>query len=170
MPHRGSDQGEDGRGHGRWRSYSSKQITLMLVLQHLLHTTTGDWCVLYQLGWIDENGKENNETSTADLMSLKPEVIKSGSRKVQSSIQVFIHSMQQRTRFLRSWTSQQWQLALRREWRWSARWWRKSTRGELANLIFKRKKWFISVRKRCANKFSEEDKAELTEIALKIQG
>merc|ERR1712107_967201 len=32
----------------------------------------GDWCVLYQLGWIDENGKENNETSTADLMSLKP--------------------------------------------------------------------------------------------------
>merc|ERR1712007_253606 len=35
----------------------------------------GDWCVLYQLGWIDENGKENNETSTADLMSLKPEVL-----------------------------------------------------------------------------------------------
>ena len=59
------------------------------MLQHLLHTTSGDWCVLYQLGWIDENGKENNETSTADLMSLKPEVIKSGSRKVQSSIQVF---------------------------------------------------------------------------------
>ena len=93
MPHRGSDQGEDGRGHGRWRSYSSKQITLidpMLMFQHLLYTTTGDWCVLYQLGWIDENGKENNETSTADLMSLKPEVIKSGSRKVQSSIQVCI--------------------------------------------------------------------------------
>ena len=88
----------------------------MLMLQHLLHTTTGDWWVLYQLGWIDENGKENNETSTADLMSLKPEVIKSRSRKVQSSIQVFIHSMQQRTRFLRSWTSQLWQLALRREW------------------------------------------------------
>ena len=84
MPHRGSDQGEDGRGHGRWRSYSSKQITLidpMLMFQHLLYTTTGDWCVLYQLGWIDENGKENNETSTADLMSLKPEVIKSGSTK-----------------------------------------------------------------------------------------
>ena len=35
---------------------------------------TGDWCVLYQLGWIDENGNENNETSAADLMSLKPEV------------------------------------------------------------------------------------------------
>merc|ERR1719250_162231 len=35
----------------------------------------GDWCVLYQLGWIDENGQENNETSTADLMSLKPEVL-----------------------------------------------------------------------------------------------
>merc|ERR1719391_493087 len=34
----------------------------------------GDWCVLSQLGWIDENGNENNETSTADLMSLKPEV------------------------------------------------------------------------------------------------
>merc|ERR1712083_745740 len=28
-----------------------------------------------QLGWIDENGNENNETSTADLMSLKPEVL-----------------------------------------------------------------------------------------------
>ena len=148
MPHRGSDQGEDGRGHGRWRSYSSKEITLidpMLMLQHLLHTTSGDWCVLYQLGWIDENGKENNETSTADLMSLKPEVIKSRSRKVQSSIQVFIHSMQQRTRFLRSWTSQLWQLALRREWLWSARWWRRSTRGELANLIFKRRKLFKMV-------------------------
>merc|ERR1719305_2251604 len=25
----------------------------------------GDWCVLSQLGWIDENGNENNETSTA---------------------------------------------------------------------------------------------------------
>ena len=60
------------------------------MLQHLLHTTTGDWCVLYQLGWIDENGKENNETSTADLMSLKPEVIKSSSIKVHSSIQVCI--------------------------------------------------------------------------------
>merc|ERR1711978_299053 len=35
----------------------------------------GDWCVLYQLGWIDENGQENNETSTADLMNLKPEVL-----------------------------------------------------------------------------------------------
>merc|ERR1712243_389470 len=23
----------------------------------------GDWCVLSQLGWIDENGNENNETS-----------------------------------------------------------------------------------------------------------
>ena len=92
MPHRGSDQGEDGRGHGRWRSYSSKEITLLdplLMLQHILHTTTGDWCVLYQLGWIDENGKENNETSTADLMSLKPEVIKSRSRKVQSSMHPF---------------------------------------------------------------------------------
>merc|ERR1712200_225126 len=30
----------------------------------------GDWCVLSQLGWIDENGNENNETSTAVLMSL----------------------------------------------------------------------------------------------------
>ena len=148
MPHRGSDQGEDGRGDGRWRSYSSKQITLidpLLTLQHRLHTTTGDWCVLYQLGWINENGKENNETSTADLMSLKPEVIKTGSRKLQSSIQVFIHSMQQQTRFLRSWTSQLWQLALRREWLWSARWWRRSTRGELANLIFKRRKLFKMV-------------------------
>merc|ERR1712158_182121 len=35
----------------------------------------GDWCVLSQLGWIDENGNENNETSAADLMSLKPEVL-----------------------------------------------------------------------------------------------
>merc|ERR1711971_931995 len=35
----------------------------------------GDWCVLSQLGWIDENGNENNATSTADLMSLKPEVL-----------------------------------------------------------------------------------------------
>merc|ERR1712037_734486 len=35
----------------------------------------GDWCVLSQLGWIDEMGNENNETSTADLMSLKPEVL-----------------------------------------------------------------------------------------------
>merc|ERR1711990_943126 len=35
----------------------------------------GDWCVLSQLGWIDENGNENNETSAADLMSLNPEVL-----------------------------------------------------------------------------------------------
>merc|ERR1740128_164411 len=35
----------------------------------------GDWCVLSQLGWIDENGNENNETSAADLMSLHPEIL-----------------------------------------------------------------------------------------------
>ena len=35
---------------------------------------TGDWCVLSQLGWIDENGNEKNETTAADLMSLNAEV------------------------------------------------------------------------------------------------
>merc|ERR1712010_22102 len=35
----------------------------------------GDWCVLSQLGWIDENGNEKNETTAADLMSLNAEVL-----------------------------------------------------------------------------------------------
>merc|ERR1712147_188872 len=86
----------------------------------------GDWCVLYQLGWIDENGEENNETSTADLMSLKPEVLAELDESAMA-------------------TCAQERVAMIRE-------------------MMEKK------HKRCANKFSEEDKAELTEMALKIQG
>ena len=49
-------------------------FVVVLVFVSSGNIQTGDWCVLSQLGWIDENGNENNETSTADLMSLKPEV------------------------------------------------------------------------------------------------
>merc|ERR1711879_1134665 len=63
----------------------------------------GDWCVLYQLGWIDENGKENNETCAQERVAM------------------------------------------------------------IGKMMEKK-------HKRCDNKFSEEDKAELTEMALKIQG
>merc|ERR1712018_1010377 len=86
----------------------------------------GDWCVLYQLGWIDENGKENNETSTADLMSLKPEVLAELDESAMA-------------------TCAQERVAM------------------IGKMMEKK-------HKRCANKFSEEDKAELTEMALKIQG
>lgn len=34
----------------------------------------GDWCVLHQLGWIDEAGKENEAIMTADMASLPTEV------------------------------------------------------------------------------------------------
>merc|ERR1712107_963778 len=86
----------------------------------------GDWCVLYQLGWIDENGKENNVTSTADLMSLKPEVLAELDESAMA-------------------TCAQERVAM------------------IGKMMEKK-------HKRCANKFSEEDKAELTEMALKIQG
>merc|ERR1711944_161829 len=86
----------------------------------------GDWCVLYQLGWIDENGKENNETSTADLMSLKPEVLAELDESAMASCA--------------------------------------QERVAMIGKMMEKK------HKRCANKFSEEDKAELTEMALKIQG
>merc|ERR1711944_391868 len=86
----------------------------------------GDWCVLYQLGWIDETGKENNETSTADLMSLKPEVLAELDESAMA-------------------TCAQERVAM------------------IGKMMEKK-------HKRCANKFSEEDKAELTEMALKIQG
>merc|ERR1712156_1132874 len=86
----------------------------------------GDWCVLYQLGWIDENGKENNETSTADLMSLKPEVLAGLDESAMA-------------------TCAQERVAM------------------IGKMMEKK-------HKRGANKFSEEDKAELTEMALKIQG
>merc|ERR1711936_1571954 len=86
----------------------------------------GDWCVLYQLGWIDENGKENNETSTADLMSLKPEVLAELDESAMA-------------------TCAQERVAM------------------IGKMMEKK-------HKRCANKFSEEDKAELTEMALKIRG
>merc|ERR1712240_547021 len=86
----------------------------------------GDWCVLYQLGWIDENGKENNETSTADLISLKPEALAELDESAMA-------------------TCAQERVAM------------------IGKMMEKK-------HKRCANKFSEEDKAELTEIALKIQG
>merc|ERR1719187_732835 len=86
----------------------------------------GDWCVLSQLGWIDENGNEKNETSTADLMSLKPEVLAELDESAMATCA--------------------------RE------------RVEMIGKMMEKK------HKRCAKKFSEEDKAELMEMGLKIQG
>merc|ERR1712036_19785 len=86
----------------------------------------GDWCVLSQLGWIDENGNENNETSTADLMGLKPEVLAELDESAMATCA--------------------------------------EDRVEMMQKMMERK------HKRCAKKFSEEDKAELMEMGLKIQG
>merc|ERR1711910_197246 len=86
----------------------------------------GDWCVLSQLGWIDENGNENNETSTADLMGLKPEVLAELDESAMA-------------------TCAQERVAM------------------IGKMMEKK-------HKRCAKKFSEEDKAELMEMGLKIQG
>merc|ERR1719431_2354633 len=86
----------------------------------------GDWCVLYQLGWIDENGKENNETSTADLMSLKPEVLAELDESAMATCA--------------------------------------EERVAMIGKMMEKK------HKRCAKKFSEEEKAELMEMGLKIQG
>merc|ERR1712142_622483 len=86
----------------------------------------GDWCVLYQLGWIDENGKENNETSTADLISLKPEVLAELDESAMATCA--------------------------------------EERVEMIGKMMEKK------HKRCSKKFSEEDKAELMEMGLKIQG
>merc|ERR1711931_531259 len=86
----------------------------------------GDWCVLSQLGWIDENGNENNETSAADLMSLNPEVLTELDESAMATC---------------------------------AR-----DRVEMIGKMMEKK------HKRCAKKFSEEEKAELMEMGLKIQG
>merc|ERR1711936_533880 len=86
----------------------------------------GDWCVLSQLGWIDKNGNENNVTSTADLMGLKPEVLSELDESAMA-------------------TCAQERVAM------------------IGKMMEKK-------HKRCAKKFSEEDKAELMEMALKIQG
>merc|ERR1712037_775120 len=86
----------------------------------------GDWCVLSQLGWIDEMGNENNETSTADLMSLKPEVLAMLDESAMATCA--------------------------------------EERVAMMGKMMEKK------HKRCAKKFSEEDKAELMEMGLKIQG
>merc|ERR1712037_786191 len=86
----------------------------------------GDWCVLSQLGWIDENGNEKNETSTADLMSLKPEVLAELDESAMATCA--------------------------------------EERVAMIGKMMEKK------HKRCAKKFSEEDKAELMEMGLKIQG
>merc|ERR1719151_335481 len=80
----------------------------------------GDWCVLSQLGWIDEMGNENNETSSADLMSLKPEVLAELDESAMA-------------------TCAQERVAM------------------IGKMMEKK-------HKRCAKKFSEEDKAELMEM------
>merc|ERR1712179_476447 len=91
----------------------------------------GDWCVLSQLGWIDENGEwrrenENNETytttSTVDLMGLKPEVL-AELDETGSAVKTCAED-----------------------------------RVEMMQKMMERK------HKRCAKKFSEEDKAELMEM------
>merc|ERR1711936_1475772 len=86
----------------------------------------GDWCVLSQLGWIDENGNEKNETTAADLMSLNAEVLAELDESAMATCA--------------------------------------QERVEMIGKMMEKK------HKRCAKKFSEEDKAELTEMALKIQG
>merc|ERR1712203_646715 len=86
----------------------------------------GDWCVLSQLGWIDGNGNENNETSAADLMSLKPEVLTELNESAMATCA--------------------------------------QERVAMIGKMMERK------HKRCVKKFSEEDKAELMEMGLKIQG
>merc|ERR1712036_66484 len=86
----------------------------------------GDWCVLSQLGWIDENGNEKNETTAADLMSLNAEVLAELDESAMATCA--------------------------------------QERVEMIGKMMEKR------HKRCAKKFSEEDKAELTEMALKIQG
>merc|ERR1712079_649611 len=86
----------------------------------------GDWCVLSQLGWIDENGNVKNETTAADLMSLNAEVLAELDESAMATCA--------------------------------------QERVEMIGKMMEKK------HKRCAKKFSEEDKAELTEMALKIQG
>merc|ERR1711936_217473 len=81
----------------------------------------GDWCVLSQLGWIEEN-----ETTAADLMSLNAEVLAELDESAMATCA--------------------------------------QERVEMIGKMMEKK------HKRCAKKFSEEDKAELTEMALKIQG
>merc|ERR1712025_1131118 len=67
--------GETERRRRRPNRKPKKCPTVDQIKEKMGEGMEGNWCVLYQLGWIDENGKENNETSTADLMSLKPEVL-----------------------------------------------------------------------------------------------
>merc|ERR1711978_544349 len=115
-----------GETERRRRRKPKKCPTVDQIKEKMSEGMEGDWCVLYQLGWIDENGKENNETSTADLMSLKPEVLAELDESAMA-------------------TCAQERVAM------------------IGKMMEKK-------HKRCANKFSEEDKAELTEMALKIQG
>merc|ERR1711970_945840 len=64
-----------GRRRRRRPNKGKKCPTVKQIKAKMGEGMEGDWCVLFQLGWIDENGNENNETSAADLMSLKPEVL-----------------------------------------------------------------------------------------------
>merc|ERR1711902_445344 len=118
--------GETERRRRRKPNKNRKCPTVDQIKEKMGEGMEGDWCVLYQLGWIDETGKENNETSTADLMSLKPEVLAELDESAMA-------------------TCAQERVAL------------------IGKMMEKK-------HKRCAKKFSEEDKAELTEMALKIQG
>merc|ERR1712173_163472 len=74
----------------------------------------------------DENGNENNETSTADLMALNPEVLAELDETAMADCA--------------------------------------KERVTMIQKMMERK------HKRCAKKFSEEDKAELMEMGMKIQG
>merc|ERR1719187_3235078 len=118
--------GETERRRRRPNRKPKKCPTLDQIKEKMGEGMEGDWCVLYQLGWIDENGKENNETSTADLMSLKPEVLAELDESAMASCA--------------------------------------QERVAMIGKMMEKK------HKRCANKFSEEDKAELMEMGLKIQG
>merc|ERR1711936_1359897 len=56
------------------RRKGKKCPTTEAIMARIGRGMEGDWCVLNQLGWIDEAGKENEAIMTADMASLPTEV------------------------------------------------------------------------------------------------
>merc|ERR1711935_10986 len=69
----------------RWGKKPKRCPTTEQIMGRMNQGMEGDWCVLYQLGWIDETGKENEAIMTADMASLSTDVTASLSEEAINS-------------------------------------------------------------------------------------
>merc|ERR1719210_3019477 len=67
-------KGKRGKGKGKGRGKGDDCPSVQDIETFIEEEMEGDLCVLYMMGWINDEGEFNEETFGADVMSLPPSV------------------------------------------------------------------------------------------------